>query len=161
MTHKINAAGVSLVEVLIAISIFSLGALGIAGMQTSAITNTHLAYQYSEAALLAQNIAESLRTNPPLSIKDCLQPACSSMQTDGWDVDTWDLTTAHERRASAKDYSGILPSGKIDIRHQTYDNHSIQLITVYWDARRNGATGTGCDPAIASDLNCFRLALAL
>ncbi len=174
-----KAAGVSLVEVLITICILSFGALGIAGMQASAIANTHLAYQYSQAALLAQSIAEDLRANPtavmaglyqhsadaniPPASNDCSKQVCTPSELAAWNMATWQAHLSDNEEetpaTNANSYHLGLAGAKLSISCQeSCRPHSIQFITIYWDARRNGATGTGCNPSSLADLICFRLA---
>jgi type IV pilus assembly protein PilV len=56
--------GFSLIEVMVAIVVFSLGLLGAAMLATSAVKNGHNAYLRSQASLLADSIAERMRANP-------------------------------------------------------------------------------------------------
>lgn len=175
-------AGTSLIEVLIAISILSFGILGIVRMQTSAIANTSLAYQYSQAAQLAQSIAEDIRANPvaasaglyqvsvdsdpPSFDKDCYRESCTPAELASWNVATWHALLTGYDSASAKTEPRIVPlgfnTGKLDIRcPKSCDEDAVRIITIYWDARHTGATGTRCQPESESDLTCFRLAQAL
>jgi type IV pilus assembly protein PilV len=57
-------AGVSLLEVLIAVLVLSVGLLGIAGLQTANLRNTQSAHQRTVAVLLAASMAERIRANP-------------------------------------------------------------------------------------------------
>ena len=59
-----NARGFSLLEVLIAVVVFSLGLLGAAMLATSSVKNGHNAYLRSQASLLADSIVERMRANP-------------------------------------------------------------------------------------------------
>ncbi len=164
--RKRHARGASLIEILVTISVLSLGFLGIASLQTSAIANIHIAYQYSQAASLAQSIVESVRANQaaamaglyqhdagkstPAPEKKCSATSCTPAELAEWNISSW-------HSAIASDLSG----GKLSIScPKACSNQSIQLITIYWDARRNGATGTGCNPESKSDLSCFHLAYA-
>ena len=163
MAHR-HETGTSLIEVLITISVLSFGLLGIAGLQISAIANTHIAYQYSQAASLAQSIAENLRANQAAAVaglyqhspdakapainKKCSAASCTAAEMAAWNIATWH-TALNEN----------LPESRLSITcPTTCSSQSIRLITIYWDAKRNGATGTGCNPASTSDLSCFRLA---
>ncbi|RVU41771.1 type IV pilus modification protein PilV [Rheinheimera riviphila] len=56
--------GVSLLEVLIAVLVLSVGLLGIAGLQTANLRNTQSAHQRTVAVLLAASMAERIRANP-------------------------------------------------------------------------------------------------
>jgi type IV pilus assembly protein PilV len=60
----VKSKGFSLVEVLFALFIFSVGLLGIAGLQIVAKQNSFDAVQRTTAALLASEIAEKIRANP-------------------------------------------------------------------------------------------------
>ena len=55
--------GVTLIEVLVAIVIMAFGLIGIAALQTTAIANNVVSGEYTQAALLAQNMAERMRAN--------------------------------------------------------------------------------------------------
>lgn len=59
-----NSNGFTLIEVLVAIFIFAVGLLGIAGLQIVAKQNNFDAVQRTTAALLANEIAEKIRANP-------------------------------------------------------------------------------------------------
>jgi type IV pilus assembly protein PilV len=61
---RTNIRGFSLLEVLIAIVVFSLGLLGAAMLATSSVKNGHNAYLRSQASLLADSVAERMRANP-------------------------------------------------------------------------------------------------
>lgn len=56
--------GASLVEVMIAVLVFSIGLLGAGIMNSSAMKNTHNAYLRSQASFLADSMAERMRSNP-------------------------------------------------------------------------------------------------
>lgn len=180
--RTVHQAGTSLVEVLIAVSILSFGILGIARMQTSAITSTSLAYQYSQAALLAQSIAEDIRANPVAaaagfyqvspdgdprsSDKDCAQTNCSPIELARWHLATWTSLLGRSTNDQAQTPSHMLPfglgAGRLGIScPEICKGDSVQVITIYWDARHSGATGTDCRPDSTSDLTCFQLAQAL
>ncbi len=56
--------GFSLVEVMVALAIVSVGALGMAGLQTVTIRNNNNSLFESQAATLAQDLMERVRANP-------------------------------------------------------------------------------------------------
>ncbi|KAA3642556.1 MAG: type IV pilus modification protein PilV [Proteobacteria bacterium] len=62
MNHKED--GFTLLEVLIAIVVFSFGLLGIAGMMTISVRNNHNGYLRSQANFLAENMMDRMRANP-------------------------------------------------------------------------------------------------
>lgn len=56
--------GVSLVEVLIAVLIFSLGMMGLGGLLIFAIQSNHVAFQRTQATFLARAMADRMSANP-------------------------------------------------------------------------------------------------
>jgi type IV pilus assembly protein PilV len=63
-----HQAGVSLLEVLIAVLVLSVGLLGIAGLQTANMRNTQSAHQRTVAVLLAVSMSERIRANPAAAL---------------------------------------------------------------------------------------------
>lgn len=61
--NKARQSGFSLLEVLIAIVIFSFALLGIAGMMTVTIRSNHNGYLRSQATILANDMASKMRAN--------------------------------------------------------------------------------------------------
>ena len=55
--------GFSLLEVLIALLIFSLGMLGLAGLMVVSVKTNQSAYQRTQASFLAQSMADRMRAN--------------------------------------------------------------------------------------------------
>ncbi len=60
--HKPHA-GFSLIEVLVALAVVSIGILGLAGLQHANVKNTHNALLHSQASFLAYEIADFMRSN--------------------------------------------------------------------------------------------------
>jgi len=56
--------GFTLLEVLIAVLVFSFGLLGIAGMMTISVKNNHNGYLRSQASFLVENMMVRMRANP-------------------------------------------------------------------------------------------------
>jgi type IV pilus assembly protein PilV len=59
-----SQTGFTLVEVLIAVVILAVGLLGLAGLQTTGLSNNQSAYNRSQATQLAYDIADRMRSNP-------------------------------------------------------------------------------------------------
>jgi type IV pilus assembly protein PilV len=57
--------GFSLLEVLIALLVFSLGLLGMAGLLIISVKTNHSAYLRTQASFLAQSMADRMRANMP------------------------------------------------------------------------------------------------
>ncbi|WP_158543444.1 type IV pilus modification protein PilV [Dyella solisilvae] len=56
--------GVSLIEVLMAVLIFSVGLIGVAGLLVMAARSNHAAYLRTQVTFLAGNMADRMRANP-------------------------------------------------------------------------------------------------
>jgi len=100
-------AGVTLIEVLIAVFILAFGMLGIAGLQTSALTNNNMSNQYTLATAAAQDMIERMRGNRPgvqsqsyamvagtapsasNVTANCATTVCTSAQQAAWDIAYW------------------------------------------------------------------------
>lgn len=61
-THKVN--GFSLMEVMVALLILSVGLLGLAGMQVSGLRGVSNSTDYTLASLALNDLAERMRANP-------------------------------------------------------------------------------------------------
>ena len=148
--------GVSLVESMIALLVISIGLLGIAALQITAMSQNSSALNHSQAVWIAYNISDRIRANDSQFAnysgidtstaysQDCMSSAC---------------TTAQMLTADAEDLSdmvSVLPGGRSIITNNGAD----LIVTVLWDDEGTGATGTNCgnDPSV--DLTCFTVALA-
>jgi len=156
--------GFSLIEVMIALVILSVGLLGLAGLQAAALRSTHMSYMRTQAGIVAMEMAERMRANktgvdtfqydaissPPSGTDpDCLTNNCLAAAVATHDAYTW--TTALANSADLLSAQGSVTSLAPGVAGAQY------RITVMWDSRRNGATGTGCDSANPSDLICHRI----
>jgi type IV pilus assembly protein PilV len=63
MTRKTSQRGFSLLEVLVALTIFSIGLIGLAGLLIVSVKTNHSAYLRSQASFLAQGMADRMRAN--------------------------------------------------------------------------------------------------
>ena len=62
--HKIREGGFTLIEVIVAISILTVGLLAVASMQTAAIQGNFFAYRTTQATTIAQDRLEYLMSLP-------------------------------------------------------------------------------------------------
>jgi type IV pilus assembly protein PilV len=60
-----NAAGFSLLEVMIAVVVFSVGLIGLGLLLTSSIRANHVGFVHSQATFVAESIADRMRANVP------------------------------------------------------------------------------------------------
>lgn len=65
MQMKTRPRGFTLLEVLIALLVFSLGLLGLAGLLIVSVKTNHSAYLRTQASFLAQSMADRMRANMP------------------------------------------------------------------------------------------------
>lgn len=56
--------GVSLIEVLMAVLVFSVGLLGVAGLMVMAVRSNHSAFLHTQAVFLADSMADRMSANP-------------------------------------------------------------------------------------------------
>ena len=114
-----NFDGFTLVEVLVAILVLSIGLLGMAGLQLAGLRNGHTAHMRSQATLLAEDLAERMRANPlgvangdynkPSALKNenCQNTnGCSANEMARNDIYDWNAALI------ASQPNGGLPDGK-------------------------------------------------
>jgi type IV pilus assembly protein PilV len=155
-TYK--SAGFTLLEVMVALLIFSIGLLGLAGLQGSSLQNNKTADLRSIAIIAAHDMAERIRANNRDSGNDydnigvnivapgtnCFTALCdTSAKVAAWDTYEWQTSLA-----------SLLPSGKGTV---SIDANGALVITVMWDEARTGVTGTGCSGNPNVDLKCYKL----
>lgn len=63
MHTEMHQRGVSLIEVLVAVLIFSIGLIGVAGLLVMATRSNHAAYLRTQVTFLAGNMADRMRAN--------------------------------------------------------------------------------------------------
>ena len=132
--------GFSLLEVMIALLIFSVGLLGLAGMQMAGLQSNHSAMMRTIATLQSYDMAERLRSN---RVGNYANPNAGSVADN--DITTWNQMVARE-----------LPSGQGQIQVL---GGGLFNVSVMWDENRNGAAGTNCNPNDPNDLECIRLSV--
>lgn len=148
--------GFTLLEVLIALLILSIGLLGLAALQTTGLRSNEMASMRTTATQLAYDMSDRMRANTAgvdaneYVLTGGVAPPTGSTAVAAMDLDAW--------------YNAViaLPGGRSSITQ--CDGTSVppcdgitHIITVQWDEMRTGATGTTCPPAAATDLRCYRL----
>lgn len=170
-------AGISLIEVLVALVVIAIGLLGVVGLQLTGVQGNYLSYQYLQASASAQSLSDLMQGNkaavldgdyllaagtvPATPATNCLETACSPR-----DQAIWDLAVAY-RTISGHDFGAAIPDlGPVGVLSGAAlsvlcsgacGDDDARLITIYWDSDRGGADGYGCDPNNDEDLKCFRL----
>ncbi|THB64737.1 MAG: type IV pilus modification protein PilV [Gammaproteobacteria bacterium] len=136
--------GFTLLEVLIAMAIFSFGLLAMAQMQVISIRNSTSAYQRSVASWMAYDMTERIRTNREIAYTgsynctmteiipaippDCEASLCSAEKLAQYDVNQWKndqryLKNLPDSKASIQ-VSGTAPYYTLQIDIQWQDNSS-------------------------------------
>jgi len=108
--------GFSLIEVMVAMVIFSIGLLGLAGLQSLGLSTNQTAYLRTTAMQQAYNMADRIRENPagvesnsydtltsttPSSEKNCIKESCNPGQQAAFDYFEWFTSNAE-----------LLPNGR-------------------------------------------------
>jgi type IV pilus assembly protein PilV len=97
--------GLTLVEILIALLILSIGLLGLAGLQTVSLQSNTGAYYRTQATALASGLADRMRANRAAAFADEYtvgladpEPACAAPAVDGTvpeqDISAWRMALA-------------------------------------------------------------------
>ena len=152
--HRQRQRGFTLLEVLIALLILSIGLLGLAALQTTSLRSNQMASMRTSATQLAYDISDRMRANPAGVAAGEYVLAGGTTPT-GTSIAATDLIAWNQAVVA-------LPGGRTSITQ--CDGTSVppcdgvtHIITVQWDEMRTGATGTTCPPALETDLRCYRL----
>ncbi len=155
-----NDQGFTLLEVLIALLVLSIGLLGLAALQTTGLRSNQMASMRTQATQVTYDITDRMRANPlgttasdyvvdtathPTATKDCAAVSCTPAELATYDLEDWKNTLV------------LLPGGTGEIV-ETVADPLTHTVTVRWnEARDPSVVGTTCPPAAATDLRCYRL----
>lgn len=156
--HQSAQNGFTLLEVLVAVVVLSIGLLGLAGLQASGLSQNNTAYQRTQATLLAYDMLDRMRANfegvrlgyyndftgSSQTDPNCFSTGCTVQQLAQYDNYAW-----------GKQLSDTLASG-----HGTVSGGGLNTtftITVMWDQDRTGVTGTACSGDTKTDLTCLKI----
>ncbi|MFC5741602.1 type IV pilus modification protein PilV [Dyella tabacisoli] len=157
--------GVSLIEVLMAVLIFSIGLIGLAGLLVMATRSNEAAYLRTQVTFLAGNMADRMRANPmgvwngnyntdtnalPTTVSStdaCLNTACSPAQLAKRDQQIWvnQLKTFLPNQTATvictNTSAGFDPvaGGQVAMRPPYGGNC---LMTISWDERKEAEART-------------------
>lgn len=153
--------GFTLLEVMIAMVIFAVGMLGLAGIQALSLENSHSSYTRSQAVLLAYEMVDRMKANSSASASYISPAATTSGAAPGTLCDAVQCSTAQMASFDLwqwkQSVENSLLSGKGSVSSATVGAVTTYTISVHWDEDRTGATGTDCPPDDENDLRCFQL----
>lgn len=132
------APGFSLLEVLVALLVLSIGLLGLAALQTTGLKFSQQSYQRTQATLQAYDMLDRIRANPlgktagkyssvALGYRPSSPPSCVTGGTPGtcdfnqmadYDIDQWNLANA-----------SLLSEGRGQV---SISGSSVYVITIKW-----------------------------
>ncbi len=151
--------GFTLIEVLIAVLVLSIGLLGLASLQANALRSNFGAYARSQAVILANDMADRIRANPtaaaaPLSLYNNISAPVGDPGCLLADCTTADIA-AHDTAVWYASLQNILPNGTGTV---TGDG-TVFTVSVMWDDGRTGAVGAGCGapPVVDATPGCFSI----
>lgn len=145
---KIRQQGLTLLEALITLLIVSIGLLGVAGLQLTALKTTNISFVRGNAALIAENMAERMQVNrnglndneysnidtslvaaAPANL--CYDAATPCSSTDVTTKDVWDFAT--EINQAMPNGVGRIVCDDLDITDgDICTSGSTHTITVSW-----------------------------
>ncbi len=146
-----NSNGFTLVEVMIAMLVLSLGLLGFASLQVYGMKNTHSAYLRTQATALAYEIADRMRANPsaitagtynlatPTRKTACTQSSgCNPTELAGNDIFEWGNTVAANLpEGQAVVCLDTTPKDGIPGAHACSNNGTVYAIKIWWKDDKN------------------------
>lgn len=135
LTPRFSETGSSLIEVLVALLIFSVGILGLSAMQLNALRGVSDSSQRSQATWIMQDIAERIRANPDAAAESyTATPNCATlpakMCADHFKPGTGKISAANcstdelavfDRWEAQCSYAGIASFNTIDGRFSSRD----------------------------------------
>jgi len=149
-----HAAGFTLVEVMVAVLVMSIGLLGLASLQATSLRFNNDSSAQTQATYLASDMADRMRANVSKAAGYPAQAAgenTSCYTTAGCTPDEMAANDIFEWNEALTD---TLPAGQGAI---TALAGGLFTITVMWDEQRSGATGTNCNPDDPADLRCLSM----
>ncbi len=136
ITNTSKQLGFSLMEVLIALLVMSIGLLGLAALQATSLKANHSAYQRSQAIFLAYDIIDRMRANRNLAMAGSYNlamnedaPAAAANNLPDTDLNEW-MTNFVEV---------LLPAGDGSVN---CTNAGVCTVVIEWDESRIGGTAT-------------------
>ncbi len=131
MNHG-RESGMTLIEVLVALLVLSIGLLGVAALQMTSLRNNHAAHTRSQATALAYDIADRMRANRTVAVAGGYNIALGAVPAAPATLADIDITAWKAALAAA------LPTGDgaITTDPAVTGDPNIVRITIRWDDSR-------------------------
>lgn len=156
-----KSCGFTLLEVMVAMVIFSVGMLGLAGIQAIALQNNNTAYLRTIAMQQAYNMADLLRSSTDFDgfVDPAFNPVTTSLGAEPTSCiannDTTDCTATQMAQFDIYHWKNRLQQELPSGRGTVTKNADVFEIIIMWDEKHTGATGEGCDEDSTTDLKCY------
>ena len=167
---KTNQTGFTLLEVMIALVIFSIGLLGLAGMQAAGVRNNQISYSRTVATQLVYDMADRIRNNPtanyettaPAAAPNCVTGTCTSIQLAGFDKTEWNTAINNPvvNPAIKNSASALRNAAGFITQLTTATGITFYRVSVTWDESSSGpstaaANAGECGPPVAAGKVCI------
>lgn len=167
-TARTVQQGFTLLEILIALVILSVGLLGLAGLQLNGLRSNQDSYYLTQAMAQAYDMADRMRANmagygegdynniaatvPASPSKDCATSTCSALEMAQYDAYQWN--TANDKLLPQG--IGMVCTTPSPATCNSNPTSTTRYVIVMWDQLRNGVTGTACSGDLTKDRACFQ-----
>lgn len=157
--------GLSLMEVLVALTVLSIGLLGVTAMQANGLRTHHAAHLHTQASLIAHDMLNRIRANPlgrtyypnadtqneHLTSPNCIHSGCTPEQLAQHDLYQW-------QQQLGQSPSPPLPAGRGLI---TRDAKFIHVIVLWRESMFERLKKRSCIPNQPTDMACISLSAHL
>lgn len=143
-SHRLQA-GMTLVEVLVTLVLISIGLLGVGALQLTTLRNNQESYVRSQAAMLAADILDRMRSN-----QTGFNAGNYDMASDASGFDqagAASTVAATDIAAWQASINRLLPGSDADAAGRIVRNGRIVTITIRWREREEQSTARTYDPA--------------
>ncbi len=150
--HRISSQqGVTLIEVLIALLVLSIGLLGLAGLQAVSLQHNHNAYLRSQATNLSYDILDRMRTNRAAALRGEYQPESATVNCEPAFTPVGTSAAARDVEQWRNQVACQLAEG---VGHISAINNGTVTITLCWRERVPDVSGIPA-ACLAADLIGF------
>jgi type IV pilus assembly protein PilV len=158
---RLRQAGFTLLEVLIALLVLSIGLLGLAALQTTGLRSNQMASMRTLATQFTYDITDRMRSNPAgvdtgdYVIARSDDPASAPATIAETDLAEWRDNITQRLPNGTSDITLCDSSTTPSCDETTY------VVTVYWNESRRDTSSVAatynCPPISDTDFRCFRL----